>query len=230
MTPKFTRVAVAGAAALALAAGSMGVAGAQLGSSEGATLKPNLSTPQGPSETLGEVGGIAWKVELNTALHNADGKVAPGQTFKVRVNLQGINGETRIDEIRNFMPEGFTLEAIERMGNGPLGGTTVHTFKDGEYGERVVGGQRIVNVIWKEGGFLGAFESKPTVSAVEPLSVDFTWRAPQTEGAYSYGAGLKVGAVMNNNKDFTAKNKIIVEKGASGSSNGSSDWSSLSSS
>lgn len=230
MTPKFTRVAVAGAAALALAAGSMGVAGAQLGSSEGATLKPNLSVPQGEPEYLGEVGGPVWSVQLNSVMHDADSKVAPGETFKVRVNIQGKNGTTRIDEIRSIMPKGFKLEKIERMGDGILGGTSVNVAKEGGYSTREENNQQVVSIIWKEGGFMGLFESQPMLSPTQSLSVDFTYRAPEREGAFSYGAGLKVGSAINPDKNFTSKNKIIVEKGASGSSNGSFDWSSLSSS
>ena len=76
-----------------------------------------------------------------------------------------------------------------------------------------------VRVSWTEGLLI---KQKPKVNTATPLLLDFTWKAPEKEGTYKNGAGVKVGAVVNNNKTFDNGAPIVVKKGAAPAGSGAS--------
>lgn len=235
MSRKFVRSTAAVATALAVGFGSMSAASAQDASGslgglfggqggQGSSIpgSSDLAQVSGTKQDLGDIGGPAWNVQL---FATAPAEVAPGQTFTVQVEIQGNRGETRIDEIRQYMPVGFKLQKIERMKDG-LTGTSAYTLKKGEYGERTVDEFNRVSVSWKDGLIIG---QAPMVTTSNAVVVNFTWKAPSQEGSYSFKAGASVGALIGGSKDYTAPQKITVTKGAAtGSLGGGSSEGSLS--
>lgn len=217
MAVKFSGRMLAVAAAAALSFGSMGAASAADASGSLASLggglgslggKQDLSVPTGKKVKLGNVGGPAFNADVYTQIHGAS-TVEPGAEVKVRVEVQGVVGQTRIDEIIDWMPEGFELQKVERMKDGLLG-SNVATLKQNEYAVNTSNGRQEVRVSWADGLI---FKTKPTVTESAPLIVDFTWKAPQKEGTYNNGAGIRVGSVVNNFKVFDNAEPIVVQKG-----------------
>lgn len=239
MSRSFARTAVTLATTAAVFAGCVGVSAAQEatgslsglfgggaggagGSSQalGSLGGGDLPVAAGEKKLLGNIGGPAYNVDLYTQLHSASGEVAPGGTFTVRVEIQGVNGDTRIDEVMSYMPANFTLVKVQRMKDSVLGSAPV-TLKQGEFAQRVVDGRNEVRVSWADGLI---FPKAPMVNRSTPLVVDFTWKAPEQEGSYVNGAGAKVGSLINPEERFDAAQRVVVKKGAgvSGSLAGSS--------
>lgn len=222
MASKFVRSATAIAAASALAFGGVSVASAAPAGSLGGLTgslggKKDLDAPQGDKVKLGNVGGPAWNVDVYKQVHGAT-TVAPGATVKTRVVIQGVKGKTRIDEILEWMPKGFKLTKVERIKGGLLG-DGVHELGQSEYAVTQNKDRTEVRVSWEEGLLI---KQKPTVDTATPLLLDFTWKAPEKEGTYKNGAGVKVGAVVNNNKTFDNGAPIVVKKGAAPAGSGAS--------
>ncbi len=217
MASKFVRGATAIAAASALAFGGVSAASAAPAGSLGG--KKDLDTPEGDRVKLGNVGGPAFNVDLYKQVHGAT-TVAPAATVKTRIEVQGVKGKTSINEVIEWMPKGFKLVKVERIKGGLLG-DSVHQLGQSEYAVTQNKDNTEVHVSWEEGLLI---KHKPTVDTATPLLLDFTWKAPEKEGTYKNGAGLKVGAVVNNNKTFDNGTPIVVKKGAapSGSLSGSS--------
>lgn len=222
MVSKFVRSATAIATASALAFGGVSVAiAAPAGSLGGLTGslggKKDLDVPQGDKVKLGNVGGPAWNVDVYKQVHGA-ATVSPGATVKTRVEIQGVKGKTRIDEILEWMPKGFKLVKVERIKGGLLG-DGVHELGQSEYAVTQNKDRTEVRVSWEEGLLI---KQKPTVDTATPLLLDFTWKAPEKEGSYKNGAGVKVGAVVNNSKTFDNGTPIVVKKGAAPAGSGAS--------
>ena len=225
MASKFVRGATAIAAASALAFGGVSAASAAPAGSLGGLTgslggKKDLDTPEGDRVKLGNVGGPAFNVDLYKQVHGAT-TVAPGATVKTRIEVQGVKGKTSINEVIEWMPKGFKLVKVERIKGGLLG-DSVHQLGQSEYAVTQNKDNTEVHVSWEEGLLI---KHKPTVDTATPLLLDFTWKAPEKEGTYKNGAGLKIGAVVNNNnKTFDTGTLIVVKKGAapSGSLSGSS--------
>lgn len=224
MASKFVRGATAIAAASALAFGGVSAASAAPAGSLGGLTgslggKKDLDTPEGDRVKLGDVGGPAFNVDLYKQVHGAT-TVAPGATVKTRIEVQGVKGKTSINEVIEWMPKGFKLVKVERIKGGLLG-DSVHQLGQSEYAVTQNKDNTEVHVSWEEGLLI---KHKPTVDTATPLLLDFTWKAPEKEGTYKNGAGLKIGAVVNNNKTFDTGTPIVVKKGAapSGSLSGSS--------
>ncbi|MGJ4138084.1 hypothetical protein [Corynebacterium evansiae] len=222
MASKFVRSATAIAAASALAFGGVSVASAAPAGSLGGLTgslggKKDLDTPEGDKVKLGNVGGPAWNVDVYKQVHGAT-TVAPGATVKTRVEIQGVKGDTRIDEVLEWMPKGFKLAKVERI-KGGLIGNSVHELGQSEYAVKQTDDRTEVRVSWTEGLLI---KQKPKVNAATPLLLDFTWKAPEKEGIYKNGAGVKVGAVVNNNKVFDNGTPIVVKKGAAPAGSGAS--------
>ena len=222
MTSKFVRSATALAAASALAFGGVSVASAAPAGSLGGLTgslggQKDLDVPQGDKVKLGNLGGPAFNVDVYKQVHGAT-TVAPGATVKTRVEVQGVKGKTSINEIIEWMPKGFKLVKVERIKGGLLG-DSVHQLGQTEYAVTQNGNKTEVHVSWEEGVLI---KHKPTVDTATPLLLDFTWKAPAKEGIYKNGAGLKVGAVINNNKVFDNGTPIVVKKGAKPAGSGAS--------
>ena len=98
-------------------------------------------------------------------------------------------------------------------------GDSVHQLGQTEYAVTQNGNKTEVHVSWEEGVLI---KHKPTVDTATPLLLDFTWKAPAKEDIYKNGAGLKVGAVINNNKVFDNGTPIVVKKGAKPAGSGAS--------
>ncbi len=197
MASKFVRSATAIAAASALAFGGVSVASAA---------------------PAGSLGGLTGSLgDVYKQVHGAT-TVAPGATVKTRVEIQGVKGDTRIDEVLEWMPKGFKLAKVERI-KGGLIGNSVHELGQSEYAVTENKDRTEVRVSWEEGLLI---KQKPTVDTATPLLLDFTWKAPEKEGTYKNGAGAKVGAAVNNNKVFDNGTPIVVKKGAAPAGSGAS--------
>ncbi|WP_426718099.1 hypothetical protein [Corynebacterium auriscanis] len=230
MTRKIVRSLTAVSVSAAIAMGGAGVASAAdaMGSISGllgggsalGSSKPDLEVPKGQRDLLGEVGGPAWNVNVYKQTFGAT-KVTPGAEVKVRVEIQGkSNNQTRVDEIVNVMPKGFTLTKVERIKSGLLGDSPA-VLKQNEYAVVPAGDNTEVRVSWKDGLII---PQAPFVSPSKPVIVDFTYRAPSAEGTYKHGAGARVGSAITPYKVFNNATPIEVSKAAapSGSSSGSS--------
>lgn len=223
MTSKFVRSATAIAAVSALAFGGVSVASAAPAGSLGGLVgslggKKDLDVPQGAKDKLGNLGGPAFNVDLYKQVHGAT-TVVPGATVKTRVEVQGVKGKTTVNEIIEWMPKGFQLLKVERIKGSLIGGDSVHELGQSEYAVTQNKDKTEVHVSWEEGLLI---KHKPTVDTATPLLLDFTWKVPEKEGTYKNGAGLKVGAVVNNYKVFDNGTPIVVKKGTAPSGSGAS--------
>lgn len=219
------KATVAAAAAAGIAIGGVTAAGAApMGSlgSLGSSSPTSLPAAKGPEVKLGNVGGPAWNVDVYKQLVSGADTVRPGATVKTRIKIQGVVGETRVEDIIERMPASFQLQKVEIFTEGLLGGE-IKEVSHNQYGVTTDEGVKQVNVGLKEGLI---FQGSPTVNTNKSLLVDFIWTVGEEEGTFTTGGGAKVGAAVNGYKVFDNGPKISVKKNAStGGSSGSAQGS-----
>lgn len=219
MARKMMRGALAVASAAALGLGTAAVAQAQTGSLSSVTGSlggKDLGVSSNPKQLQGNIGGPAWNVDLYTQLFGNE-EVAPGAEVKVRVEIVGVQGDTNIHELRQSMPLGFQLKKVETLQAGLLG-IAPKTLNQGEYASVTKDGRTEARVALEEGLI---FKGPVKVNTAKPLIVDFTWKAPEKEGTYNYGAGASVGAAINPSEDFPKAGTVTVTKNAQQGGTGS---------
>lgn len=221
MSRKFFLKVAAVSAAAALSFGAVGTASAQgsLGSS-GSSLGSSTPLPdaEGIKENLGTTGDPTislYRVRLNLQMVDQNSyEVAPGQEFTTRVEIQGLKGETSLNEIKAYMDESFKLVRVIRLMDSGLS-SEPQTLPTNTYAQAIVDGKNEVRLSWLENkDLLGWFKGAPTIRNAQPLAIDFVWQAPQMEGEYHHGAGVSTNAAIKGSLDVRSAHDIIVKKGA----------------
>lgn len=110
----------------------------------------------------------------------------PGDPVVVRLQLEGISGDTRVREIRDIMPSSFELVSVARVTIGEDGENPA-ILEEGEY--EVVereDGMREIRVPFGTND-----RDRPLVRAGETLTVDVAYRAPEEVGTYEHGGYIR---------------------------------------
>lgn len=175
---------------------------------------PGLALPgsTAPKKKLGTIGGPAWSADVYSQIIRGQ-QVRPGGEVTIRIEVVGVNGEAKLKEIGHNIPADFQLVRVTRQSQDNLLGSGIYTLKEGEFVNTEHNGNRQVRVTWKEGGFLGAFQDNPSVSAAKSVAVDFTYKAPDYEGEFDNGGYARVGAVINPAENWVVGGeKVVVTK------------------
>lgn len=109
-------------------------------------------------------------------------EVYPGDPVGVRLQAEGVNGDTRVRELRDIMPSSFELVSVARVTVGEEGENPT-ILEEGQY-----------EVVEREDGFreirvpFGTNDfDRPTLAPGQTLTVDILYRAPQEVGVYEHG-------------------------------------------
>ena len=109
-------------------------------------------------------------------------EVYPGDPVGVRLQAEGVNGDTRVRELRDIMPSSFELVSVARVTVGEEGENPT-ILEEGQY-----------EVVEREDGFreirvpFGTNDfDRPTLAPGQTLTVDIVYRAPQEVGVYEHG-------------------------------------------
>ena len=109
-------------------------------------------------------------------------EVYPGDPVGVRLQAEGVNGDTRVRELRDIMPSSFELVSVARVTVGEEGENPT-ILEEGQY-----------EVVEREDGFreirvpFGTNDrDRPTLASGQTLTVDILYRAPQEVGVYEHG-------------------------------------------
>ena len=134
--------------------------------------------------------GYVWPITAHeSALHKqvmVGQEAYPGDPVVVRLQLEGISGDTRVREIRDIMPSSFELISVARITFGEEGENPA-ILEEGQY-----------EVVEREDGLrevrvpFGTNDSnRPLVKAGETLTVDVAYRAPEEVGTYEHGGYIR---------------------------------------
>ena len=132
-------------------------------------------------------------------------EVYPGDPVSVRLQAEGVIGDTRVRELRDIMPSSFELVSVTvgEEGENPT------ILEEGQY-----------EVVEREDGFreirvpFGTNDlNRPTLKPGQTLTVDIVYRAPQEVGVYEHGGYAHTGvAARAEIGDQTGGQPIIVKE------------------